>query len=184
VLGMLSEEPLHGYAMRQRLGERAYDRLPGVKASSLYDAVRRMDAAGLIRADETGRAGNRPDRTRFVLTPDGREALDAWIEESLADDTDPDALPAALSFMYPLGSSRVIQVLRGRLERMSTALRMDDEELRHADSAAANPIFLSEHRYQLARRRAERDWLASFVAALEQSELTWPDAKPAATSTE
>ena len=50
VLGLLAEEPLHPYAIRVRIGERAHDRLPGVRLPSLYDVVQRLDNAGLIRA--------------------------------------------------------------------------------------------------------------------------------------
>lgn len=176
VLGMLSEEPLHPYAMRRRLSERAYDLLPGVKPTSLYDAVRRLDAAALIRADETHREGNRPDRTPYSLTAAGLQTLITWAEETLADEADPDGLPAAMSFMYPLGREHVTEILADRLERTTAALRANEDKLAHARSASANPIFLSEHEYQLARRRAERDWLAAFVGSLERGELTWPGA--------
>lgn len=172
VLGMLSEAALHPYAMRRRVEERAYDRLPGVRVSSLYDTVRRLAAADLIRAHEPTRAGNRPERTPFAITPAGLEALRSWIEHTLADDTDPDGLPAALSFMYPLGRDRVVTVLRAREQRMIEAIDADEHELAHA--TPANPIFVSEHRYQLARRRAERDWLVSFLTDLDSGDLTWP----------
>nr|WP_277348476.1 PadR family transcriptional regulator [Planctomonas sp. JC2975] len=171
---MLTEEPLHGYAMRRRIEERAYDRLPGVKTSSLYDAIRRLDAAGLIDSGGTDRDGNRPDRTRFAITPQGAAALTAWLQETLSDDSDADGLPAALSFMYPLGREQTIELLGGRLERMSATLEADETALRNANAEATNPIFLSEHEYQLARRRAERAWLADLLTSLESGALVWP----------
>ncbi len=36
------------------------------------------------------------------------------------------------------------------------------------------PIFLSEHRYQLALRRAGRHWTAAFAGALRAGALRWP----------
>ncbi|MGN6125165.1 MAG: PadR family transcriptional regulator [Humibacter sp.] len=176
VLGMLSEEPLHGYGMRQRIVERAYDRLPGVKTTSLYDAIRRLDRAGLIHADEPDRDGNRPDRTPFAISAAGLKMLITWVEEALIDDTDPDSLPAALCFMYPLGRDRVIALLDDRIDRMARALDLDENLLRRAQSETENPIFLSEHQYQLARRRAEHDWLTGFLTALTSHTLTWPTA--------
>ena len=172
VLGMLSEQSLHPYAMRRRIEERAYDRLPGVKMSSLYDVVRRLAGAGLIRADEPHRSGNRPEATPFTLTPDGRDELRAWIDRTLADDTDPDGLPAALSFMYSLGRDRAIDTLRAREQRMTESLEAVEAELRQA--AHDNPIFVSEHQYQLARRRAELNWLTRFLHDLHDGALTWP----------
>jgi DNA-binding PadR family transcriptional regulator len=173
VLGMLSEGPLHPYAMSRRIKERAYDRLPGVKVSSLYDTVRRLDAAGLIRADVPHRSGNRPERTPFTITTAGRDELQAWIHRTLSDEHDPDGLPAALSFMYSLGRERVVDVLKGREARMSAALDTDQADLTR--SATDNPIFVSEHQYQLARRRAERDWLARFLDELDNGLISWPE---------
>jgi DNA-binding PadR family transcriptional regulator len=175
VLGMLAEEPLHPYGMRQRASERAYDRMPSIRTSSLYDTVGRLAEAGLVRADEITRDGNRPERTPYAITVAGQESLVSWVEATLADDTDADGLPAGLAFMYSIGRDRVIAILRGRAGRLSAALNGDEAELaRSADSGAA-PIFLSEHHYLLARRRAELDWVAGFVASLETGELGWPE---------
>ena len=79
VLGLLAEESLHPYAIRVRIGERAHDRLPGVRLPSLYDVVQRLDGAGLIRAGEPGRAGRRPERVPYLITAAGREALTGWV---------------------------------------------------------------------------------------------------------
>lgn len=159
--------------MRRRIEERAYDRLPGIKVSSLYDAVRRLARAELIRADEPHRSGGRPERTPFALTAAGRDELRVWLERTLADDGDPDGLPAALSFMYSLERATVIDVLRGREARMTAALEAAEAEL--AQVPPENALFVSEHRYQLARRRAERDWLAEFLHTLDGGGAAWPE---------
>jgi DNA-binding PadR family transcriptional regulator len=119
VLGLLAEEPMHPYAMRQRISERAHDRLPGVRPASLYDVVQRLSEAGLVNAGEPSREGNRPERIGYVIT-------DA--EAALAQ----------------------------------------------AERSGVPPIFLSEHRYQLALRRADRDWIVAFTEALRTGTLTWP----------
>ena len=172
---MLSEEPLHPYGMRRRIEERAYDRMPGVKVTSLYDVVRRLTDAGFIRADEPTRAGNRPERTRFAIAPAGLQELTAWVSHALIDHTDADGLPAGLAFMYPLGRDRVSGLLEIRKDRLIADLEADENALSLAQAQGMNPIFLSEHHYQLARRRAERDWLTSFLTALRNGTLTWPE---------
>jgi DNA-binding PadR family transcriptional regulator len=175
VLGMLAEEPLHPYGMRQRANERAYDRMPGVRVSSLYDTVARLASAGLLDADEAIRAGNRPERTRYRITPAGLNSLTAWVEATLADDGDADGLAAALAFMYSVGRNRVVDLLRGRADRLGAALDTDEDELARSARDDAAPIFLSEHRYLLARRRAERDWITEFVVSLQNGDLSWPE---------
>src|ERR1035441_8638710 len=85
VLGLLADEPLHPYAMRQRISERAHDRLPGVRPASLYDVVQRLADAGLVSPDEPSREGHRPERVEYLITEAGRTALADWVTESLAD---------------------------------------------------------------------------------------------------
>src|ERR1022692_239218 len=153
VLGLLADEPLDPYALRQRINERAHDRLPGVRPASLYDVVQRLADAGLVSPDEPSREGHRPERVEYLITEAGRTALADWVTESLADLSRADEFPAALSFMYALGRDRVAGILRAR---------------------ASPPIFLSEHRYQLALRRAEHTWLITFTEALRTGALSWP----------
>jgi DNA-binding PadR family transcriptional regulator len=175
VLGMLAEEPMHPYGMRQRVSERAYDRLPGVRSSSLYDTVGRLASAGLIRPDKPTRDGNRPERTRYSISPSGRESLTSWVEKSLTDDANAEAFPAALSFMYSLGRDRVVALLKEREDRLSAALEADEDELARSPEGGTSAIFLSEHRYLLALRRAERDWISDFVSTLDDGGLSWPN---------
>jgi DNA-binding PadR family transcriptional regulator len=48
ILGLLKEQPLHGYQLRKRLGE-TLGFLGGVSYGSLYPALRRLERAGAIR---------------------------------------------------------------------------------------------------------------------------------------
>jgi DNA-binding PadR family transcriptional regulator len=174
VLGLLAEEPMHPYAMRQRISERAHDRLPGVRPASLYDVVQRLSEAGLVNAGEPSREGNRPERIGYVITDAGREALTGWVAESLEDPARADEFPAALSFMYALGPDRVTEILRTRAEAVSESITAAEAALTQAERSGVPPIFLSEHRYQLALRRADRDWIVAFTEALRTGTLTWP----------
>jgi DNA-binding PadR family transcriptional regulator len=174
VLGLLAEEPLHPYAMRQRISERAHDRLPGVRPASLYDVVQRLADAGLVNAGEPSREGNRPERVGYVITDAGREALTGWVAESLKDPARADEFPAALSFMYVLGPDLVTDILWARAHALSESIAADEAALADAEGGGVPPIFLSEHRYQLALRRAERDWIVAFTEALRTGALSWP----------
>src|SRR5438105_86210 len=121
ILGLLAEESLHPYAMRQRITERAHDRLPGVRLTSLYDAVQRLAGAGLVSPAEPSREGHRPERVRYSITGAGRAALVEWVTESLADVSRADDFPAALSFMYALGRDRVVEIMRTRAAALAAS---------------------------------------------------------------
>jgi DNA-binding PadR family transcriptional regulator len=174
ILGLLDEEPLHPYAMRQRIAERAHDRLPGVRVASLYDAVERLAAAELVSPEGASRAGRRPERVTYTITAAGREALAGWVAQSLADPGRGEEFPAALSFMYALGRERATAILEDRAAAVAAAIDADEAALARAERDGVPPIFLSEHRYQLALRRAERDWITAFTQAVRSGALTWP----------
>ncbi len=174
VLGLLAEEPLHPYAIRTRISERAHDRLPGVRPASLYDVVQRLEDAGLVRPGEPGREGHRPERVPYTITEAGRDALAGWVAESLADPGRSDEFPAALSFMYALGRDRVVEILQARAAVLAASLDADETALARAEAGGTPPVFLSEHRYQLALRRAEHAWLGTFTQALRTGALRWP----------
>ena len=95
-------------------------------------------------------------------------------DQSLADLSRSDEFPAALSFMYVLGRDRVVEILHTRTAELAASLAADEAALAQAEAAGTAPIFLSEHRYQLALRRAQQDWLGTFTEALRAGTLRWP----------
>jgi DNA-binding PadR family transcriptional regulator len=78
VLTVLAEGPRHGYAINVAIGELTGRKLgPG----SLYGALTRLEARGLIQPVNDGR-GEHEDRQRTVrITQTGRETLRAELEQ-------------------------------------------------------------------------------------------------------
>ncbi|MTE12114.1 PadR family transcriptional regulator [Nocardia aurantiaca] len=173
VLGLLAESPRHPYEMRALLRERGLDRTLGLKHATLYDLVPRLTAAGLVEQDDPARAGNRPERTVYRITRDGITALKTWLRELLSDPAhDPPAFAAALSFMFALPRSEVAELVSRRAERIDATIEEVEAGLVAAPDVA--PVFLVDHTYAQALRRAERDWLLAFATDLRQGTLTWP----------
>jgi transcriptional regulator len=73
VLRLLTREPLHGYALVQRLRQASNDLLR-VEEGSLYPALQRLLKAGLLRATWETSATNRRVRV-YRLTAAGRRRL-------------------------------------------------------------------------------------------------------------
>ena len=73
VLRILKREPLHGYALVQRIQQASNDLLR-VEEGSLYPALQRLLKAGLLRAEWGLSSTNRRVRT-YYLTPSGRKHL-------------------------------------------------------------------------------------------------------------
>jgi hypothetical protein len=76
--------------------------------------------------------------------------------------------------MYSLGRDRVVRILRARTAALAASIDADQGKLAAAEADGIPPVFLSEHHYQLALRRAEHNWLVTFTGALETGALAWP----------
>lgn len=76
VLSLLRESPRHPYETQALVRERHVDEVVKLRGGSLYDAIRRLTAAGLIAAVETERAGARPERTVYAITDSGATLVD------------------------------------------------------------------------------------------------------------
>lgn len=77
LLGLLARGPASGYDLRKVFQETllgVYSDSPG----SIYPALRRLEARGLVRA---GPAEGGRRRRPLALTPAGRRALEAWLRE-------------------------------------------------------------------------------------------------------
>jgi DNA-binding PadR family transcriptional regulator len=174
ILGLLAEQHLHPYAMRVRIRERGHDRIVGRAPASLYDAVRRLAAAGYVAAKEAQQEGRRPERTVYLLTEAGAQALQGWVSQALADVQRADQFTAALSFMYVLPKQEVIAVLARRRDALGAVIEAADAALADALTGGVSPIFLSEGRYSRALLHAECEWLTDFIAQLSTGQLRWP----------
>ena len=70
VLGLLADQPLHGYELKKRLSE-TLGPLWGISFGSLYPALRRLERAGAIDETEAhgaadGRRSSRPARSTVI----------------------------------------------------------------------------------------------------------------------
>jgi DNA-binding PadR family transcriptional regulator len=176
VLGLLAEHPqLHPYAMRRLISERGHEQTVGRRGGSLYDAVRRLDGAGLIVAIASEREGRRPERTTYAITDAGRIAVREWLRDGLRDPERPESFRAAISFMYALDRDEAIGRLRERFERLDQTIAHAEAELSQAAERGVGEIFLSEERYAQHMRKAERDWLSGFTERLSNGSLRWPE---------
>ena len=75
ILRVLAAQPLHGYAIAQRIAQRSNDEL-SVEEGSLYPALQKLLLKGWVKAapavSETGRKVR-----EYRITPSGRKQLEA-----------------------------------------------------------------------------------------------------------
>ena len=165
---------MHPYRMQQLIRQRGKDKVVNVgQRASLYKAIERLNAAGLVAVRETGRDQRFPERTVYELTDSGRSVLLDWMRRGLAEpERSFPEFPAVLSFVALLTPDDVERQLTQRAER----LRADIAEL---ETELADPpvprLFLIEDEYRLAQRRSELAWTTALIEDLRAGRLTWSE---------
>lgn len=175
VLGLLAEHARHVYDMRLEMRERGHDRTLKIKNASFYDVLPRLVGAGLITEGETVREGARPERTVYHITETGGARLRDWLRELLdGPEGDTSGFTVALMFMFALPRTEMIALLEHRAERMEQHIDETDQALNAAARNGVGPVFLADHAFPLALRRAELDWLRAFTTQLRDPATHWP----------
>jgi DNA-binding PadR family transcriptional regulator len=189
VLGLLSEQPLHGYELKKRLSE-TLGPLWGISFGSLYPAPRRLERNGAIEATEadgapaaiipTGslkgdlaaaRVRRRPRaglRTRkaYRITPAGEQLFDQLLTDERDDDERSFALK--LSFCRHLTAAARIAFLERR--RAQLTQRLAKTRRNPARSTDRYTRSLLEHRVQSTQHDLE--WIEELIALERDATLT------------
>ena len=184
VLGLLAEQPRHGYELKKRLSE-TLGPMWGISFGSLYPALRRLEREGAIEevADSAGapapaafvptgslkgdlaaarmRLRARPTRrTRraYAITPRGREMF----TELLTEETDDDERAFAVKLLFcghlePAARLAFLERRRAQLNQRLVAARKP--ATRAIDRYSRS---LLEHRARSTQN--DLDWIADLIA--------------------
>ncbi|GAA1270485.1 PadR family transcriptional regulator [Planotetraspora silvatica] len=174
LLSLAGEAPMHAYRMQQLIKERHKDDVVNVaQRNSVYQTIERLLRDGLIAVLETSREENRPERTVYELTDEGRETLRQWMRTMLSTPSrEFPEFPAALAFLPVLEPEDARAALESRVAALETRVAALQTEL--TDGARFLPrIFLVESEYQLAAVKAELEYVRGLVEDLRTDEITW-----------
>jgi DNA-binding PadR family transcriptional regulator len=171
VLAELLMGPLHPYEIGRRLKEHGKDRNIKYNRGSLYMVVEQLKKAGFIAEQETVRDTQRPERTVYALTGEGRDELYDWMRELVAQPRhEYPEFGVALSLLSVLSPTEAVELLTQRL----AALAGEIDEIRATVQTAADAgvawVFLVEEDYRLALVDAESRFVTGLIESLEQPE--------------
>lgn len=177
VLVLLAEAPMHPYEMQRVMQARGKDNVVRVQRGSLYPAVERLAAAGLIEPAQTAREGRRPERTVYHITEDGRETADLWLTTMIRTVRNEfTEFPAALSFMPLLSDQDARAELTARLVSLGKSIAAIKSVTEDLNERFRLPrLFLIETEYQLVMLQAEYRWVSSVVDDIAEGRLSWDD---------
>lgn len=175
VLALLVEEPMHPYEMYQLLRKRRNDRIVKVRPGSLYHTVERLARQGLVEATGTEREGNRPERTTYEVTPEGRRLLEQRVAELIESVVyEFPIFPVALSEMHSLTRREATIRLNRRADELDALIDDTDAAVTVAQSNGVLEAYWISADYLRTMFAAERDWIRTTINRLESKELPWP----------
>jgi len=80
LLALLAKEPAHGYEVKLALEQTFGEAYPSPNIGQIYVTLKRLEQDGLVRSQDVEQTA-RPNKRVYELTPAGREALRAWVDE-------------------------------------------------------------------------------------------------------
>jgi DNA-binding PadR family transcriptional regulator len=80
LLALLAKEPAHGYELKTQLEQVFGEAYPSTNIGQIYVTLQRLERDGLVRSQDVVQA-TRPNKRVYELTPAGRQALSAWVDE-------------------------------------------------------------------------------------------------------
>ncbi len=167
VLSCLTERPMHPYEISTTLRSRGKEQSIKLNYGSLYSVVESLQKHGLITSRETTRAGRRPERTVYEITPSGREEFEDWLAELLSTPVrEFTSLEAGLSLMAGLAPDEVVRLLDTRTDRLRIELGGLEAAGRVGDELGLPELFTVESHYRHAMLAAELEFVRDLAARI------------------
>lgn len=173
ILGLLSEQPRHGYELRQEVERRLYATYINLSGGSLYYNLGQLERSGYVKKARVEQMGRYPTRQVYQITAEGKEYLKTELRRLLLD-TDArekvfDPLNAALAFWQSDDVDDLREVLRIQLDwaRKRAEWIIRQQSYWSEKNIALPQTKIIEH--GLVHLEAEVRWLEKFLQDLEDS---------------
>jgi DNA-binding PadR family transcriptional regulator len=176
ILGLLQEEPLHGYEIKRRIEHEAMADWAGLSYGAIYSALSKLAKDGFVKKIGTEQVGKRPSRDVYQITKNGRGEFLRLLREALstvAYQNDP--VDIALRLVGALPAQEVRALLEERKATLKQGFQMLTEQKaafvqsHQGAPYAEGACVLFDH--WLLRLEAELAWLKRVLEKLEQGLL-------------
>lgn len=157
ILWLLSESARHGYQIKRILSDPGLQFWFPIEFGSIYSVLRSLEKEGHAREAAVERAGRRPRRTRYAITPKGRQYFAALLREAWVRPARPtQPIDLALAATAELVDVELPQLLAARRAALTERLAEIDRIRRSAPSGE-----MAERARVLTE--AELQWLDRFT---------------------
>jgi DNA-binding PadR family transcriptional regulator len=167
VLGALYEGDAHGYDIIEKGRSWGIESWTDISFSSIYHALRSLARDGLARELSRESEAGRPQRTVYRITPKGRAAFTALMEESAADlSSAKDPVYLTLSFMRLVGAEERAALIGRRARSLAKLIAAARKKLSYLEGLAGGDYWSTESvRLYLRKAEVELEWLRGLSPA-------------------
>jgi DNA-binding PadR family transcriptional regulator len=125
VLGLLALRPMSGYAIQRYLQLNQTEQWAGILPGSIYHALKKLTAEGLMALRSTEQTGNRT-KAIYAITPEGSAEFHRLLKEvwSAPGLHFPVGLYTALNFVDALPRAEVLAALESHIARLQAELEV------------------------------------------------------------
>jgi DNA-binding PadR family transcriptional regulator len=178
VLAQLLMGPLHPYEIGRRLTAQDQGRNIKYNRGSLYMVVEQLTKAGFIAEHDTVRDTQRPERTNYALTPEGRDELYEWLRDLVAKpEHEFPKFGVALSLLVVLPPNEAVELLQRRRQALEEETQQIRADVQATVDGGVAWVFLVEEEYRLAALAAEITFVADLAERLNHPDYlrTWQE---------
>lgn len=155
LLALLAKEPAHGYQLKSQLERTFGEAYPSPNIGQIYVTLQRLAKDGLVSCQDVEQS-SRPNKRVYELTPAGRDALVAWLDEPSDGPRIRDDFFMKLA-LAPLAGETDRMVLINRQRRHYLNLMRGLSELAAEPGYATIPRLLIEG--AILHLQADLEWL-------------------------
>jgi DNA-binding PadR family transcriptional regulator len=180
ILGLLAQQPLHGYSLRAAFealvgGEDYWD----VKPAQVYTTLARLEENGLVR-QESVQQDLGPEKRIYAITPAGQAELAAWFRTGIAEGHRRDEFFVKLMLSLSAEGTDPYQVIQAQRGALFQALHDATARRGRIDpkSALAQMLLLDK---TIMHIEADLRWLDMIEARLDEMRrqpMPKPEARP------
>lgn len=172
ILGLLRDQPLHGYELKQIIEEQMGD-WTSIAFGSIYFALDKLAKEKMIVKIATEKKGDRPSRSIYQITEEGRKEF-LHLLRKVWSEQEPHyfSIDVGLAFMNALPQAEIEESLRARVAQLEETLKfLDDhqkEQRRQPDIPRMAAVIFKHSRAHFA---AELSWTRDVLDKVERGEL-------------
>ncbi len=172
ILGLLRENPLYGYELKQIIEEHMGD-WTSIAFGSIYFALDKLAEEGFVEKVSVEKEGRRPSRSVYRITEAGRQEFLHLLRESWQQvERQYFSLDICLFFIDALQPEEILSYLRARQKILRDTLEhIESHRAEQVSQPEVPPVAQAIFDHSITHTRAELVWVTDLLDKMEGGNL-------------